>query len=94
MEQTQPTSHVTNVSAPLSVMWYALGGCAVGMLLGMLFAPKPGKETRDDITDWGRRSREKGRSLMNRIRESIPSRKQAKDVVQEALEEASEAVRS
>jgi gas vesicle protein len=57
-----------------SSVWYLLGGVAIGAAAGLLLAPKKGSETRDDISDWSRRSREKTRSLMTKIGDALPTR--------------------
>ena len=90
MEQAQQTRPVIQMQpvTPISVLWYALSGCAVGLVLGILFAPKSGKETRDDLADLGRQGRDKSRGLFEKIRESMPGRKAA-----EVEERVAEAVR-
>lgn len=56
---------------------YFLGGVAVGAAAGLLLAPKKGSETREDISAWGRRSREKTRSMLTRIKGALPIRVKA-----------------
>lgn len=51
-------------------------GAAVGAALGILFAPKSGKETREDVADWMRERREKGNVLLGRLREKLPVKKE------------------
>lgn len=51
-------------------------GAAVGAALGILFAPKSGKETREGVADWMRERREKGNALLGRIRENVPVKKE------------------
>lgn len=53
---------------PSSGVWYLLGGLAVGAAAGLLFAPKKGSESRGELEAWGRRSRERARSLLARAR--------------------------
>lgn len=52
--------------------WHLLVGAAIGVALGLLFAPKVGKETREELGEWGRRNRERGRALLARINAMIP----------------------
>ena len=44
-------------------------GAAIGAGLGMLFAPKAGKETREQIGDWLQDKREDGTELLAKIKE-------------------------
>ena len=50
-------------------------GAAVGAGLGVLFAPKSGKETREQLSDWLDERREKGSELLTKIKEEIPAKK-------------------
>lgn len=50
-------------------------GAAVGAGLGLLLAPKPGNETREQIADWLKERREKSAGFINRLRERIPAKK-------------------
>lgn len=75
---------------------YLLGGFIVGAVAGLLLAPKSGEETRADIAEWRRRSRERAQSLLSRVREAIPTRVKAgaalgavKGGVREAMSSAS-----
>lgn len=80
--------------------WYALGGLAVGAAAGLLLAPKKGSETRDELEAWGRRGRERTRSLLSRIGGVLPTRVKTaaaigavKSGMNEALDEAHEKIR-
>lgn len=53
---------------------YLIGGLAVGAVCGLLFAPKKGSELIEDIGDWGRETKERGRDLVSRAKEYIPHR--------------------
>lgn len=54
---------------------FLLAGAAVGATLGILLAPKAGKETRDQLTDWLKDRREKGNFLLGRLKENMPAKK-------------------
>ena len=58
--------------SPESGLWYLLGGVAIGAVLGILFAPKKGSELREDIGEWGRKGREKGKVLATKLNATIP----------------------
>ena len=46
-------------------------GLAVGVILGILFAPKSGKETRNDLMDKGERLMEMGKESVSDVVEKI-----------------------
>lgn len=50
-------------------------GAAAGAALGVLFAPRPGRETREQLADWLKDRREKGSELLTRVREESIARK-------------------
>ena len=53
-------------------LWYVVSGIAVGIALGILFAPKKGSELRDDIDQWSRNARKKSRTLMSSLSSMVP----------------------
>ena len=55
---------------------YFIGGLALGAVAGILFAPKSGKETREDIAVWLKTRREQGSDLVNKLRDAIPAKKE------------------
>ena len=50
---------------------YFISGAAVGAVLGVLFAPKAGKETREDMTRWLKEKREKSRVEYQAMKEAL-----------------------
>lgn len=69
---------------------YLLGGIAIGAVCGLLFAPKKGSELMEDIGDWGRETKERGRDLYSRAKEYIPHKAR---VAREAGEKAYDRVK-
>lgn len=67
-------------SSGSSVGWL-FGGLAIGVALGMLFAPKSGEELQEDISDYWLRAREKSKDLVDRISDKIPSRVKAAGIM-------------
>ena len=56
---------------------FLMFGAAVGAGLGILFAPKAGKETREQIADWLKEKREEGGDLLAKIKEDGLHKKEA-----------------
>lgn len=54
----------------LSAGWF-LAGLGLGALLGVLYAPKSGRETRDDIARSARDAKERASELVERGREHL-----------------------
>jgi gas vesicle protein len=63
-------------------------GAAAGALLGILFAPQSGKETREDIKDWLKERREKGKELVAKIKEPVAVKKDQLAAAARAAKEA------
>ena len=53
-------------------MLFLLGGLVAGATLGILFAPRAGVETREDVKDWLRIRREKGQKLIAELKTRFP----------------------
>jgi gas vesicle protein len=54
---------------------FVVGG-VIGAALGILFAPKAGKETREDINEWMGETYEKGKEKMHKLGDEIKHRKE------------------
>lgn len=50
---------------------YFISGAAIGTVLGVLFAPKSGRETREQVGSWLNEKREKGRVEYQAMREAL-----------------------
>jgi gas vesicle protein len=74
---------------------YLIGGFVLGAVAGLLLAPKKGSELMEDINDWGRDTRDKGRDLYARAKEYIPHRvkRSAAEAVNAAREAGEQAYR-
>ena len=52
---------------------YLLFGAAIGGAVGILFAPRPGEETREQLQDWLNARREEGAQAVSELRQRIPA---------------------
>ncbi len=57
------------------VAWL-LVGAALGVGLGVLFAPRSGEETREALGEWLRERREQGSEFLEKMKEKIPEKKE------------------
>jgi len=57
-----------------NVVFFLLGA-VVGAAAGVLLAPKSGKETREQLTDWLDERRERGAELLHKIKDAVPEKK-------------------
>lgn len=62
---------------------YLLLGATVGAVLGVLFAPRPGKESRAELKDWIDEKREKSAEVVEDLRKSLPEQKEKLNAVLE-----------
>lgn len=53
-----------------------LVGGLIGAALGVLFAPKAGKETREQLGDWMDETKEKAKEKLEKLEEEIKRRKE------------------
>jgi len=64
-------------------------GFAIGAIFGILFAPKSGKETRNDLTDKGERLMEKGKEsvsdVVEKTKDLVESGKQKIEEIKDAV---------
>lgn len=61
-----------------------LTGVLTGAVIALLYAPASGEETREQLGGWLQERGERGRGIVNRLREKIPGR------VREGLREGME----
>jgi gas vesicle protein len=84
--ETVVTGSGKSSSAADTLLWFA-AGLAVGAAVGILFAPKPGAETRRQLADLAADGRnalaDQGKGLVDRSREIF---ERGKDLADEAAE--------
>lgn len=56
---------------------YFISGAAIGTVLGVLFAPKAGRETREQMSSWLKEKQEKGRAGYQAMKEALESRRRS-----------------
>lgn len=56
---------------------FLLLGVGIGAAAGLLFAPKSGKETREQLNDWLKERRERSKELLAEIKHAVPEKKEA-----------------
>ena len=59
-------------------------GTAIGAITGILFAPKSGKETREDIV---KKTKDTTETVTKSVKDSVESIKDTKDKIQEEIKE-------
>jgi gas vesicle protein len=69
-------------------LFYFLAGTAVGAALGVLFAPRAGDETREQIGDWLKERKEKGSELLHKVKDESLVKKEALVAAAKAAKDA------
>ncbi|MBI5744587.1 MAG: YtxH domain-containing protein [Elusimicrobia bacterium] len=54
---------------------FVVGGL-IGAILGVLYAPAPGKETREKLNDWMEETKEKTQETIEKLEAEIKKRKE------------------
>jgi gas vesicle protein len=72
----------------VSSVFFFLAGAAVGAALGILFAPRTGADTRDQLADWLKERRELGGDLLNKVKEESLAKKEALSAAAKAAKDA------
>ena len=55
---------------------YLLLGATAGAIVGVLFAPKTGKESREELKNWLDEKREKSETAIEEFRKQLPEHKE------------------
>ena len=63
-----------NNSGDSSILSFILGG-AVGVVAGLLLAPRSGNETRERLADWLEENRDKAREFLETGRDTLSEKK-------------------
>ena len=58
-------------------IFYFLTGAAVGAALGVLLAPRSGRETREELGDWLKERREQGTEFLHKVKDESLAKKEA-----------------
>ena len=69
-------------------LFYFLAGTAVGAALGVLFAPRAGSETREQLGDWLKERKEKGSELLHKVKDESLVKKEALVAAAKAAKDA------
>lgn len=69
-------------------------GAAVGAALGVLFAPRAGSETREQLADWLKERREKGEDFLHKVKDESLAKKEAVVAAAKAAKQAYSEVNS
>lgn len=65
-----------------------VAGAAAGAALGVLFAPRAGSETREQLKDWLKDRREKGSDLLHKVKDESFAKKEALIAAAKAAKQA------
>ncbi len=71
-----------------SGLFYFLAGTAVGAVLGVLFAPRSGQDTREQLGDWLKERKDKGNELLHRVKDESIGKKDALVAAAKAAKDA------
>lgn len=69
-------------------LFYFLAGTAIGAALGVLFAPRAGAETREQLGDWLKERKEKGSELLHKVKDESLVKKEALVAAAKAAKDA------
>lgn len=69
-------------------LFYFLAGTAIGAALGVLFAPRSGSETREQVGDWLKERKEKGADLLHKVKDESLVKKEALIAAAKAAKDA------